>query len=590
MQVEEGGRVTSFPVNARRIGECAGFHAAREPDREAAVHGGTRLTWRRLDEETVRWARALLAAGVAKGDRVAMLTPPCTEWLTVMLATTDVGAIWTGYHPRYRLPEFRHVTALAEPVVLVAFRRIHGRDYAGELAALKAEHPGVRHVVLLDDPLEGGTTAEAFLEAGAALGDSALEAARDAVEVDDTAVLIFTSGSTGKPKAAMIRHRALLTGAAVQNEHWPMDRPRILHMMPVNHIAGVGMAGVFGLYTGGTLVFQDRFDAGDLLRLLEEERIDHLLGSPVQFHMMANHPDLETRDLSSLKFMTWGGAPMSADLVARLRALPGERRAPGQSLGDSATRELARERAARAPRPSERSPGDSATRNRGSLRPARERAGDRAVPCRLMTSFGMTELGLYVTFTEPDASFEVLSRTIGKPHHGFEVRVAGADGRIARPGERGEIQARGDWLLAGYFRDPEATAAAFTADGWFRTGDVVKVWEDGNLEIVGRAVEMFISGGFNIYPREVEIVIEEHPDAGLVAVMGVPHETFGEVGHAFVEPMPGSSLDAAGLDVWCRERLANYKVPKTFEIRPALPRLPIGKIDRQALRRELAER
>ena len=207
-----------------------------------------------------------------------------------------------------------------------------------------------------------------------------------------------------------------------------------------------------------------------------------------------------------------------------------------------------------------------------------------------MTSFGMTELGLYVTFTEPDASFEVLSRTIGKPHHGFEVRVAGADGRIARPGERGEIQARGDWLLAGYFRDPEATAAAFTADGWFRTGDVVKVWEDGNLEIVGRAVEMFISGGFNIYPREVEIVIEEHPDAGLVAVMGVPHETFGEVGHAFVEPMPGSSLDAAGLDAWCRERLANYKVPKTFEIRPALPRLPIGKIDRQALRRELAER
>ena len=139
-------------------------------------------------------------------------------------------------------------------------------------------------------------------------------------------MLIFTSGTTGQPKAAMIKHRALLTGAAVENEHWPMDRPRMLHMMPVNHIAGVGMTGIFGVYAGGTLVFHDRFDPGDLLRLLEEERIEHVLGSPVQFHMMASHPDLATRDLSRLQFITWGGAPMAADLVARLHTLPGDLR------------------------------------------------------------------------------------------------------------------------------------------------------------------------------------------------------------------------------------------------------------------------
>ena len=239
--------------------------------------------------------------------------------------------------------------------------------------------------------------------------------------------------------------------------------------MPVNHIAGVGMVGVFGLYVGGTLVFQDRFDPGDLLRLLEEERIDHVLGSPVQFHMMANHPDFGSRDLSGLKFITWGGAPMAADLVARLHALPGE----------------------------------------------------------LRTSHGMTELGLYVTYTEPGIDLDTLSRTIGKPHPGFDIRVADATGTVARPGAQGEVQARGGWLLAGYFRDPEATADACTADGWFRTGDVVKVWPDGNLEVVGRTKEMFISGGFNIYPREIEIVIEAHPDVGLVAVLGVPDETFG---------------------------------------------------------------
>ena len=524
--------MTALPVDARRIGECVGFHAAREPDREAAVHGATRLTYRDLDQTMARWAKALLAAGVSRGDRVASLTPPSTEWLGIVLGATEIGAIWTGYHPRYRMPELRHVTQLAEPTVLIAFRRIHGRDYAEELTTLKRESSSVRCLAMLDEPLEGGAMASELLAAGDARSDRDLDTARRAVGLDDTAVLIFTSGTTGRPKAAMIRHRTLLIGAAVENEHWPMDRPRLLHMMPVNHIAGVGMTGVFGLYAGGTLVFQDRFDPGELLRLLEEERIDHLLGSPVQLHMMAHHPDLATRDLSRLKFMTWGGAPMAADLVARLRVLPGE----------------------------------------------------------LRTSYGMTELGLYVTYTEPGADPETLSRTIGKPHPGFDIRVAGASGAITGPGEQGEIQARGGWLLAGYFRDPEATADAYTADGWFRTGDIVKLRRDGNLEIVGRTKEMFISGGFNIYPREVEIAIEGHPDVGLVAVLGVPDETFGEVGHAFVEPKPGRTPDAAALHAWCRERLANYKTPKRFEIRPELPRLPIGKIDKQALKRELAQR
>jgi acyl-CoA synthetase (AMP-forming)/AMP-acid ligase II len=519
-----------LPVHAVRIGQCVSHHAAREPEREAAVHHDKRISYGALDKAMARWAKALLAAGVGHGDRVAMLTPPSAEWLTVMLATTEIGAIWCGYHPRYKRPEFKHVTELAEPTVLVAFREIHGRDYTEDLLAMKAEVASIKHLVLLDAPVDSGVMAKAFLAEGDNVSDATLEAARGAVAMDDTAVLIFTSGTTGRPKAAMVKHRALLTGGAVENQHWPMDRPRILHMMPVNHIAGVGMTGVFGMYIGGTLVFQDRFEAGDLLRLLEEEKIDHLLGSPVQFHMMANHPDLKTRDLSNLKFMTWGGGPISVSLVDRLNRLPGE----------------------------------------------------------LRTSFGMTELGLYITFTERDAPFDALSRTIGKPHSGFEVRVADADGAIAGPGDQGEIQARGDWLLAGYFRDPEATAAAYTSDGWFRTGDVVKVWEDGNLEIVGRTKEMFISGGFNIYPREIELAIEEHPDTGMVAVLGVPDEAFGEVGHAFVEPKPGKTLDAATLKAWCGERLANYKIPKTFEIRDELPRLPIGKIDKQTLKKSLS--
>ena len=521
-----------LPRDIRRIGACVSFHAARGADREAAVAGTVRMTYRDLDRSVQRWAKAFLAAGLGHGDRVAMLAPASTEWLAVMLAVTDIGAIWTGFHPRYRLPEFRHVTALTGPKVLVAFRHIHGRDYATELRALRSETPTLVDIVMIDEPLDDATMAGTFLEAGADISDRDLDRRRDAVTIDDTAVLIFTSGTTGRPKAAMVRHRALLVGARVENEHWPMTRPRLLHMMPVNHIAGIGMTAVFALWTGGTLVFQSRFDAGDLLRLIEGEMIDHVLGSPVQFHMMAHHADAERRDLGSLKYITWGGAPMAASLVARLNGLPGH----------------------------------------------------------LCTSFGMTELGLYVTFTRPDDDFEVLSSTIGRPHADFDIRIADADGNITPPGGRGEIQARGPWLLAGYWGDAEATRQAYTADGWFRTGDVVRVREDGNLEIVGRTKEMYISGGFNIYPREIEVVLEEHPDVGLVAVMGVPHEVFGEVGHAFVEPLPGALPGTGELDLWCRERLANYKVPKTFEIDQELPRLPIGKIDRQALKERLEAR
>ncbi len=521
-----------LPRDIRRIGACVSFHADAEPDREAAVAGAVRMSYRDLDRSVRRWARAFLAAGLGHGDRVAMLAPASTEWLAVMLAVTDIGAIWTGFHPRYRLPEFRHVMALTDPKILVAFRRIHGRDYAPELHALRAGTPGLVDTVMLDEPLGDATGAETFLEAGDRISDLDLGRRRDAVTADDTAVLIFTSGTTGRPKAAMVRHRALLAGAMVQNEHWPMMRPRLLHMMPVNHIAGIGMTAVFALWTGGTLVFQSRFEAGDLLRLIEEERIDHVLGSPVQFHMMAHHADIESRDLGSLEFITWGGAPMAASLVERLNRLPGH----------------------------------------------------------LCTSFGMTELGLYVTFTGPGDDVEVLSSTIGKPHAGFDIRIADAGGHITPPGGRGEIQARGPWLLAGYWGDDEATHEAYTADGWFRTGDVVEVREDGNLEIVGRTREMYISGGFNIYPREIEVVLEEHPAVGLVAVMGVPHEVFGEVGHAFVEPLPGTRPATGDLDRWCRERLANYKVPKTFEIDRELPRLPIGKIDKQALRQRLQAR
>lgn len=286
------------------------------------------------------------------------------------------------------------------------------------------------------------------------------------------------------------------------------------------------------LVKGGTLVFQDRFDPKALLKIIERERISFWLQSPVQFHMVSALPEFDQTDFSSLNYIIWSGGPMPQHLVEKLYQLD----------------------------------------------------------CCLATAYGMTELTAYATYSDLDASCEVLANTIGRPEGRYDLRLQKADGYLAEVGEQGEIQAKGRWLMKGYFNQPEETAESFTDDGWFKTGDIAELCDDGNWRLVGRTKEMYKSGGYNIYPREIEMVIEAHPAVGLTAVLGVSDSLYGEVGYAFVEVKDGQKVDGALLRNWCRTRLANYKVPKYFEVLPELPRLPIGKIDKQGLRKQLDER
>lgn len=517
-----------------RAGAYLWHWAEARPDAEALMLGDRRLTYGELADEVRLCAAALIAAGYAPGDRVAMLAAPGPDFMIALLAATEIGAIWVGLNPRYRLPEFRHVIGQTAPRVLIAMTEIEGRDYREDLAELAAEFDSIGAVIALngrlEEPAGRAMSYRDFLERGEGRAPE-IAARQAAVGPDDTAVIIFTSGSTGAPKGAMVRHRGLITGALTQARRWPSDAGvRVLHNMPINHIAGVGMTGLYPVITGGSLVFMDRFDARHMLELIERERVTFWLQAPTMFHLAVSDPEFVRFDLSSLEYIIWAGAPAPRDLVARLYGLD----------------------------------------------------------ARLATAFGMTELGLYATYSDPDAGLDVLSWTIGKPEPGFDIRVADAANRPVAAGGEGEIQARGDWLMAGYFNAPEATADAYTSDGWFRTGDIAKLHGDGNLEIVGRLKEMYISGSYNIFPREIEIVIESHPAAAAAAVIGVPDPLFGEVGRAFVQPAPGAGLTADELDVWCRERLANYKVPKRFELMAELPRLAIGKIDKQALKQDLA--
>ena len=516
-----------------KISDYVFHYADHTPHKEALIWQDVRIDYRSFATRVKRISRALIAAGVGKGDRVALLGTPRPEFFMVMLATVDIGGIWVGLHPRYQLNEFRHILDQASPTLLFAFEQIDGRRYEDELSIFQNAYRQLNQIIVFDNrhPTTG-ISFDAFCATAHDTPEATWQTARDRVETDDSAVIIFTSGTTGKPKGAMNSHYGLVHCALIELSRWPGDDLRVLQNMPINHIANIGMMSSYALVAGGTLVFMDRFDPVQILKCIETERITFWLQAPAMFHLVVNQPGFATTDLSSLEYIVWGGGPMPQHLIRNLCRLK----------------------------------------------------------ATLSMAYGMTELTAYVTYADLDASEEALANTIGKPEPRYDLRLINHRGNRADIGESGEIQARGRWLMNGYFNQPQATSAAFTDDGWFKTGDIAELREDGNWKLVGRTKEMYKSGGYNIYPREIEMGIEAHPSVAMCAVLGVPDALYHEVGYAFIQIEPGRHLSVPEITDWCRQRLANYKIPKTFDIMTELPRLPIGKIDKQGLRHRLDNR
>jgi acyl-CoA synthetase (AMP-forming)/AMP-acid ligase II len=520
---------TNSPLS--KISDYVFFHADHSPETEAMVWNDTRVNYRSFAQQVENVSQALIAYGIQKGDRVALLGSPRPEFFIVMMATVDIGAIWMGMHPRYKITEFRHVVDTAQPKLIFAFDEIDDRNYAVELKTLRSEFASVAEFIIFDNQNPAtGISFDNFLSAADRVTSDSLKSLRESVETDDPAVIIFTSGTTGRPKGAMNSHYGLVHCAHIELSRWPGKNMRVLQNMPINHIANIGMMSSYALVDGGTLVFMDQFDPGAILHTIEHEKITFWLQAPAMFHMAMNHENFPQTDLSSLQYIIWGGGPMPQHMVESLR-----------------------------------------------------KAG-----ATLAMAYGMTELTAYVSYSDLDADSEVLANSIGKPEAHYDLRLMGSNGELANPGQSGEIQARGRWLMRGYFNQKEATDEAYTEDGWFKTGDIAECRTDGNWKLVGRTKEMYKSGGFNVYPREIEIAIEEHNAVAMSAVLGVSDPLYDEVGYAFVQLQPGANVDISELHDWCHEKLANYKVPKTFQILSELPKLPIGKIDKQYLRRQLA--
>lgn len=496
-------------------------HSREHPERTALIGpDDERISYAELAELIDRHARALWATGVRPGDRLALMAAPRPEFIVSYLAATAIGAIWLGLNPKYSARELAYVLEDAAPVLVLTTLPTEERVELDEAAQGLIARP------IAD--IGSADRLRAFDEqALAGAGEKVTEEATGAsrlVDTQDPAIIVYTSGSTGKPKGALIRHSGLVRLGVVEGETWKLGEPVVLCNLPINHIGCVGDLVGVPLVTGATLVLRESFDAAEVIGDVERLRISALFQIPTQLQRISSHPDFRARDLSSLELVGWGGSPL-----------------PRASL--------------------------EAYRARG---------------IRLVSTYGLTEATCSVTYSDPDASDDDLLTTVGRPDPGMDVRLLGEGGDWAET--EGEVCVRNRTVMAGYLNRPEATADAFTADGWLRTGDIGRLREDGNLVLVGRTKDMYKSGGYNIYPREIEQVLEDLNEVELAAVVARPDPDFHEVGVAYVQVADGSALDADALRSWCRERLANFKVPKEFVVLDELPLLPVGKVDKNALR------
>lgn len=478
-----------------------------------------RFTYRQLNARANRLAAHLRAScGVGRGDRVALLAMNGVEVLDTFFACGKLGAIFVPLNWRAHARECREVVELTTPKALVfseEFRATAGALLDGGTSLTHALHlggEGLAGSVRFADVVENEVPPVAIVN--------------DQVHEEDIVCLLFTGGTTGPAKAAQISYRMIAWNTLNTVVHELARGDVTLTHTPMFHTGGLFVYTLPLLTLGGTVVIMQRWTADDMLELIERERVTVLFCVPTQYQAMLTSPRFATANLSSLRFLTSGGAPLPIPVIHAYRAQHG---------------------------------------------------------VVFKQGFGMTEFGPGIFSLAPEEA-ERRAGSIGKPNYFIEARLVDESGADAAPGEVGELVLKGPSVCSGYFGNPEAGAEAVDADGWFHTGDLARRDAEGFYTIAGRKKDMFISGGENVYPLEIERILYEHPAVAQCAVIGARDEKWGEVGKAFIVLRPDAAVTEADLLEHCARSLARYKVPKSAVFVAALPMSPAGKI----LKRELS--
>ena len=514
--------------------------AARQwPDAEALADGSFRLTYRQYLERSVQLARGLIARGVGPGDRVVVWAPNSAEVALTAMAVAFAGGVLVPLNTRFTAYEAAALIRRAEAVAVLAFTDFLGRDYLASLRELGALD-GLKAAVALRGPASASAVMLAELLALGEQADEAEVSARvRALGPADISDILFTSGTTGAPKGAMLRHGASTRAYTEYGRSLGLRHgDRMLGFPPFFHCFGLKAVVLTGVLYGAAVLPVPVFDVRQIATLIAAERITVLQGAPLLFQTLLDDPGVDRSGLSSLRVAGPGAMGASPELYRRLRDELGIRYfSPGYGLTEG------------------------------------------------------TAIGSRCYWFD---DFETVSTTCGRIAPGIELRIAGlggsgmggSAGADVADGSDGEILLRGYNVMAGYLDDPDATAQAIDADGWLHTGDIGRVDESGRLTITGRLKDMFLVGGFNTYPAEIEQTLATHDAIADVSVIGVPDARLGEVGMAFVVLRRGAAVTDGELTAWARGRLANYKVPRHWRFVSGLQRNASGKVIKSVLREQ----
>lgn len=485
--------------------------------------GPTELSYAELERRSRLVATGLRRRGIRPGDRIAIAAPNQAEWLELFFGATRIGAIVVTLNVRYRQHELDYMLEHSGARMVVTASSDGETDLTQFYRDIDQRIPTVEHVLFL------GSGPARYAEL---LGDEpdteTIELEND-VRPEAPAVILYTSGTTGRPKGATLTHSSIVGAARAQVEHLGTTTDDLyVGVMPLNHVGGITCTITAAMATRSTVVLQPGFSPGQTLEAIATNGATLFAGVPTMWNLMLAHESFGQHDTSSLRTAIIGGANAEPELCAAI---------------------------------------------------------SRSFPhARLRNLYGLSEVSGACVLSADEDELPVVARTLGVPLPGVDIRVVDPEGAAVRPGEDGELLVRSPGTARGYWNDADESARTFLPDGWVATGDMVSVEPDGHIVMRGRRKEMYVQGGYNVYPVEVENVLTAHPAVAMAAGIGVPDQVLGEVGRFYIVCRPGTSSTAEELIEYCQQRLADYKIPRQITFVDELPLTPAGKIAKSTLR------
>jgi acyl-CoA synthetase (AMP-forming)/AMP-acid ligase II len=515
------------PYIARTLPQVVAEAAANHGQRVAITDGEVQLTYTDLDAMRIRSAQAFIAAGLEKGERVAIWAPNIYQWIIAAIGAQSIGGVLVPLNTRYKGAEAAYILRSSGAKMLFTVGEFLGARYPEMLA--DQELPALQRTVTLTGAAPNCQTWKAFLASGEAVSSEEVERRASALSPDDTLDILFTSGTTGNPKGVVTCHgqniRTFETWSATVGLR---SDDNYLIINPFFHSFGYKAGWLAAIISGAHILPVLNFDLDSVLAQIARDNISMIPGPPAIYQSLLAHPRRSEYDLSSLRLAVTGAAPVPVELVRQMREV----------LGFEV----------------------------------------------VVTAYGLTESCGVVSICRADDSAERISHTSGCAMDDTEIQCVDKKGQRIAPDIAGEIWVRGFNVMQHYFNNPEATAESLTSDGWLKTGDVGIMDNDGYVRITGRIKEMFIVGGFNCYPAEIENVLCDMPGIARAAVVGVPDERMGEVARAFVVRVAGDiQPDESEVIAWARTQMANYKAPRSVVFLDELPMNAGGKVDKVAL-------